>query len=67
MNKAIKMLLKVVSLIAFSAAFLWLLPQCDTIPDRWFGTWLWSTIFSFVLAVFFTAWIAETLTNWNEK
>ena len=67
MKQTTKLLLKFVGLVVSYIAFSWLIPQCDTITDEWFNAWLWTTIFSFILAVFFTAWIAETLINWKNN
>lgn len=67
MDETIKLLLKFVGLVVSYIAFSWLIPQCDTIADESFNAWLVATIFSFISAVFFIAWITETLVNWKNK
>ena len=66
MDKTSKLLLKFVGLVVSYIAFSWLVTQCDTIADKWFTTWLWSTICAIIFTIFFIAWIAETIINWNK-
>lgn len=68
MKQTAKLLLKFVGLVVSYIAFSWLIPQCDIISDKWFETWLWATISSIMLTIFFIVWIAETIINWkNDK
>jgi hypothetical protein len=67
MDKTTKLLLKFVGLVVSVTIYLWLLPLLDSVSDKWFGAWLWTTIFSFISAVFFIAWIAESIAHWNTK
>ena len=67
MNKTSKLLLKFVGLVVSYIAFSWLIPQCDTVTDEWFNAWLWATVCSIALIIFFGVWICETLISWNNE
>lgn len=68
MDKTSKLLLKFVGLVASVTIDLWSLPLCDSVPDKWFTTWLWGTICALLFTIFFIGWIAETIINWkNDK
>lgn len=67
MDKTTKLLLKFVGLVVSATITLWLFPLCDSVPDKWFTTWLWGTIYAIFSTIFFIAWIAETLINWKNN
>lgn len=67
MDKTTKLLLKFVGLVVSVIVALWLLPLGDSVSDKWFTVWLWSTICAIFSTIFFTAWIAEILINWKNK
>lgn len=67
MDKTTKLLLKFVGLVVSATITLWLLPLCDSVSDKWFTVWLWDTICALFSTIFFIAWIAETLVNWENK
>lgn len=67
MDKTSKLLLKFVGLVASVTIDLWLLPLSGSVSDKWFTTWLWSTICALLFTIFFIVWIAETLINWKNK
>lgn len=48
------------SFVSFCVLF-WLLRMTDTVPDKWFTTWLQGTIAAIAFAIFFTAWTAESI------
>jgi hypothetical protein len=39
----------------------------ETTPDRWFSIWIAATVFCGLFIIFFAAWIAETIINWNKQ
>ena len=65
MKQITKLLLKVVGLVVSITIDLWALPLCDSVPDKWFTTWLWGTICAIFFTIFFIVWIAETIINWK--
>lgn len=44
-----------------------LMNMTDTVPNEWFSVWLTGTMFCVLFIIFFAAWIAETVINWNRK
>lgn len=67
MNKTTRLLLKCVGLVINIIVCLKLIQICDNVPDKWFTTWLWTTIWSYICAIFVTAWIAESIAHWNKE
>jgi len=43
-----------------------LLNMIDTVSDNWFSVWLIGTILCVICIIFFAAWVAETIINWNK-
>lgn len=65
--KWINLITKVNLLIICIIAQSKLLNMTDTVPDKWFSAWLTGMVFSVLFIIFFVAWIAETIINWNRK
>ena len=43
-----------------------LLDIVNTVSDKWVSTWLIGTVLCALFIIFFAAWIAETIINWNK-
>lgn len=65
--KWINLITKVNLLIICIIAQSKLLNMIKTVPDEWFSTWLAGMVFSVLFTIFFAAWIAETIINWNKQ
>ena len=62
--KTISLILKLLGLILSGLSFMFLMAIDAT--DKWFLEWLSITIFTAICAIFFAAWLGETIINWNK-
>jgi hypothetical protein len=63
----INLITKVNLFIIFILIQSWLLDMCETVPDRWFLTWLAGTVFCAAFIIILAVWIADTIHYWNKQ